>query len=72
MSALGVERLSNVFDLVTVAALRFRQLQNGARPRVEAGAHKLIWVALLEVRAGMVSFGNEPEPAQGAQPGSEK
>jgi DNA-directed RNA polymerase subunit K/omega len=41
---------------VTLALQRAKQLQNGARPRVDPGSHKLLRVALLEVTAGMISW----------------
>lgn len=44
------------FCLVTVTFQRAKQLQNGARPRVDAGNHKFTRVAMLEVMAGMVSW----------------
>jgi DNA-directed RNA polymerase subunit K/omega len=44
------------FHLVAVVFQRAKQLQNGARPRVEAGRHKATRVALLEVLADTVSW----------------
>jgi DNA-directed RNA polymerase subunit K/omega len=44
------------FHLVSVVFQRAKQLQNGARPRVEAGHHKSTRVALLEVLADTVSW----------------
>ena len=44
------------FHLVAVVFQRAKQLQNGARPRVEAGDHKATRVALLEVLADTVSW----------------
>jgi DNA-directed RNA polymerase subunit K/omega len=44
------------FHLVSVVFQRAKQLQNGARPRVEAGHHKATRVALLEVLADTVSW----------------
>ncbi len=44
------------FHLVSVVFQRAKQLQNGARPRVEAGDHKATRVALLEVLADTVSW----------------
>jgi len=44
------------FHLVSVVFQRAKQLQNGARPRVEAGHHKPTRVALLEVLADTVSW----------------
>jgi DNA-directed RNA polymerase subunit K/omega len=44
------------FWLAAVAFLRARQLQNGARPRVDDGDHKPCRLAQLEVMAGLVSW----------------
>jgi len=46
----------NKFRLVTLAFQRCKQLQNGARPRVDPGDHKSQRVAMLEVMAGMISW----------------
>ena len=44
------------FHLASVVFERAKQLQNGARPRVDAGNHKPTRVALLEVLADTVSW----------------
>jgi DNA-directed RNA polymerase subunit K/omega len=46
----------NRFHVAAVTFLRARQLQGGARPRVNGGTHKVLHVALLEVLAGAVSW----------------
>jgi DNA-directed RNA polymerase omega subunit len=46
----------NKFRLVTLASQRCKQLQNGARPRVEPGDHKAQRIATLEVIAGAISW----------------
>jgi DNA-directed RNA polymerase omega subunit len=46
----------NKFRLVTLVSQRAKQLQNGARPRVETGGHKFAHVALREVMAGLISW----------------
>jgi hypothetical protein len=57
MSARGVQDGSLAgFHLVSVVFQRAKQLQNGARPRVDAGEHKPTRVALLEVLADTVSW----------------
>jgi DNA-directed RNA polymerase subunit K/omega len=57
MSARGVQDGSLTgFHLVSVVFQRAKQLQNGARPRVDAGDHKPTRVALLEVLADTVSW----------------
>jgi DNA-directed RNA polymerase subunit K/omega len=47
------------FLFIDVAAMRARQLRAGARPRITTEAlvsHKLEWVAMEEVRRGLVSY----------------
>ena len=61
----GAEELQNKFRLIVLTAQRARQLQNGARPRVDAGDHKIIWVATHEVMAGLVSWDVLPKPGSG-------
>ena len=56
--------VGNPFCLVVLTALRARQLKDGARPRLAPGNHKLVWVALLEARAGLLSW--ESLPVAGA------
>lgn len=48
--------LLNRFHLAALTFQRARQLNSGARPRVDAAGHKLLRVALLEVMAGMISW----------------
>jgi DNA-directed RNA polymerase omega subunit len=51
----------NKFRNVVVAHQRAQQLKNGARPRVETGTHKFLWVAMREVQEGLISW-DSPEP----------
>ncbi len=44
------------FRFITVAAQRAKQLQNGAKPRVEVKSRKATRVAIDEVLAGAVSW----------------
>ena len=44
------------FRFITVAAQRAKQLQNGAKPRVDARSRKPTRVAMHEVLAGAVSW----------------
>lgn len=53
---IGAVVVTDKFCLAALAFLRARQLQNGARPRVEAADHKPCRLALLEVAAGLVSW----------------
>ena len=61
------------FRFITVAAQRAKQIQNGAKPRVEAKSRKATRVAMEEVVAGAVSWEvkEEPEKAAAAQPEAE-
>ncbi len=55
----GTPQLDSKYRLIIVAAQRSKQLQRGARPRVEGmdtQRHKPTRVALEEVQQGRVSF----------------
>lgn len=56
-AAVGSAGDENKFRLVTLAFQRSKQLQDGARPRVDPGDHKSPRVAMLEVMAGTISWG---------------
>jgi DNA-directed RNA polymerase omega subunit len=60
----GDDEIGNAFRLVVLTAQRTRQLKDGARPRLAQGNHKLPWVALHEVRAGLLSWEIAPEAAR--------
>ena len=58
---LGPAKVSGAgrFLFIDVAAMRTKQLRAGARPRISTEAlvpHKLEWVAMEEVRRGLVSY----------------
>lgn len=44
------------FRLITVAAQRAKQLQNGAKPRIEVRSRKPTRIAMHEVLAGTISW----------------
>jgi len=50
------KEVDSKFRFITVAAQRAKQLQNGAKPRVEARSRKPTRVAMHEVLAGAVSW----------------
>ena len=50
------------FHLVSLAFQRAKQIQAGARPRVDAAGHKPTRVALLEVIADTISWTVEDAP----------
>ena len=59
--------MDSKFRFITVASQRAKQLQNGAKPRVEVKSRKPTRVAMQEVLANAVSWevrsGEEPAPA---------
>lgn len=55
------------FRFITVAAQRAKQLQNGAKPRIEVRSRKPTRIAMHEVLAGTVSWeirDEVPRPAE--------
>jgi DNA-directed RNA polymerase subunit omega len=60
------------FRFITVAAQRAKQIQNGAKPRVEARSRKPTRVAMQEVLANAVSWELLPEPPKIAPPPAEE
>ena len=54
------KHVDSKFRFITVAAQRAKQLQNGAKPRVEAKSRKPTRVAMQEVLAEAVSWEIEP------------
>ena len=56
------------FRFITVAAQRAKQIQNGAKPRVEARSRKATRVAMQEVLAGAVSWEMKEEAKAAAAP----
>jgi len=57
------------FRFITVAAQRAKQIQNGAKPRVETRSRKATGIAMQEVLAGAVSWeikDEKPKAEQGA------
>jgi len=60
--------VSSKFLLVTLTSQRAKQLENGARSRVDAGDHKCARVAMIEVLAGLVSWSVAQRPAAASFP----
>jgi DNA-directed RNA polymerase omega subunit len=54
--------IGNKFEFIGIAAERCKQLQRGARPRIETSAHKPVTIAMQEVLAGAVPFSYGPFP----------
>ncbi len=72
MSHLIVPReVDSKFRFITVAAQRAKQLQNGAKPRVDARSRKPTRIAMQEVLAEAVSWDmrDEVPPAAPASEG---
>ncbi len=57
--------LDSKFRFITVASQRAKQLQNGAKPRVETRNRKSTRIAMQEVLAGAVSWEFVNEEAEG-------
>jgi DNA-directed RNA polymerase omega subunit len=55
--------MDSKFRFITVAAQRAKQLQAGAKPRVEAKSRKPTRIAMSEVVAGAVSWELKDEAA---------
>ena len=55
------------FRFITVAAQRAKQIQNGAKPRVETRSRKSTRIAMQEVLAGAVSWEVREEAAKAAK-----
>jgi DNA-directed RNA polymerase omega subunit len=60
------------FRFITVAAQRSKQLQQGAKPRVETRSRKPTRVAMQEVLANAVSWEFLEEAAAGAEAPAEE
>jgi DNA-directed RNA polymerase subunit K/omega len=67
------EATSNRFHVASVAFLRAKQLQAGAKPRVPSHRHKPVRIALLEVMAEAISWSlnDAPRPATPAAPAAD-
>jgi len=50
------QEMDSKFRLITIAAKRCEQLHRGARPKFETSSKKWSYVALEEVRRGMIDF----------------
>lgn len=50
------ENIDSKFRFITITAMRAKQLQRGALPKVETGATKPIAIAQQEVQCGAIDF----------------
>jgi DNA-directed RNA polymerase subunit omega len=58
------KEVDSKFRFITVAAQRAKQIQNGAKPRVDVKSRKATRIAMHEVLAGAVSWEVKEEPAK--------
>jgi DNA-directed RNA polymerase subunit K/omega len=56
LDAAGERFLENGFHFACLAFQRARQLKNGGRSSLDSAGHKYLWVAMHEVRTGMVTW----------------
>lgn len=61
------------FRFITVAAQRAKQLQSGAKPRVDTRSRKFTRIAVEETLAGTVSWElrEDVKPGEGGESGTE-
>jgi DNA-directed RNA polymerase omega subunit len=60
-----LDSIGNKFEFISIAAERCKQLQRGARPRIDSTSHKHITVAQEEVLAGHIAYSYGPFPEEG-------
>jgi DNA-directed RNA polymerase subunit K/omega len=58
------ENIGNKFEFISVAGERCKQLQRGARPRIETAAIKPVTVAMQEVISGVIPYSYGPFPEE--------
>jgi DNA-directed RNA polymerase omega subunit len=58
------DAIGNKFEFIAIAAERCKQLQRGARPRIETQSRKWVTVAQEEVVAGMIEYSYGPFPEE--------
>jgi len=56
------DEMGSKFEFITVASLRCRQLQKGAKPRVTSRSKKFTTIAQEEVLSGTVPYAQGPQP----------
>lgn len=67
-----LDKIDRMFAYVLASAKRARQLQGGAKPLLETGAHKFTRTAMQEVIAGLVPFDLPPLGDEEAEDGKAK
>ena len=61
---ISTENIGNKFEFISVAGERCKQLQRGARARVETTAHKAVTIAMQEVISGVIPYSYGPFPEE--------
>ena len=56
--------IGNKFEFIMVAGERCKQLQRGARPRIETNALKPVTTSMQEVLAGVIPYSYGPFPEE--------
>ncbi len=56
--------IGNKFEFIAIAAERCKQLQRGARPKIESMARKPVTIAQQEVLAGVIPYSYGPFPEE--------
>ncbi|HEU4402977.1 MAG TPA: DNA-directed RNA polymerase subunit omega [Candidatus Polarisedimenticolia bacterium] len=56
--------VGNKFEFIAIAAERCKQLQRGARPKIETLAQKPVTIAQQEVVAGVIAYSYGPFPQE--------
>ncbi|HZM71328.1 MAG TPA: DNA-directed RNA polymerase subunit omega [Candidatus Cryosericum sp.] len=59
-----LDSIGNKFEFITIAAERCKQLQRGARPRIETLSTKFVTVAQEEVLNGAIPYSYGPFPEE--------
>lgn len=59
-----LDSIGNKFEFITIAAERCKQLQRGARPRIETHAWKFVTIAQEEVLNGAIPYSYGPFPEE--------
>ena len=59
-----LDSIGNKFEFITIAAERCKQLQRGARPRIETQSWKFVTVAQEEVLCGAIPYSYGPFPEE--------
>ena len=59
-----LDSIGNKFEFITIAAERCKQLQRGARARIDSVSQKAMTIAQEEVLAGVIPYSYGPFPEE--------